>query len=404
MPRPKREPDGLTTWQRQSVGNVWKKNPEALTEEALDRRVRRYRNRLCMLAWLERGEAFLIENPRVGRAMMLGAPEVVERAALGDPELEVRAWTLRGSTLRMLGEAGAEDAFRRSLAVAGRLHEDSPELGSMLAAYGAWKDMVGQHSEALDLVNRALALFENSSDPRVGSCDRLSVSGVLVAKGMVLFRGGASTSETLSCFLESIRKATTQTPYSKQSASGALVVVAVKALMNGEEQVRAEDVLKICDELHRHLARQGETISSRGRCRIRWMEALCLAWVAQGLSRQSEIFLKQAKGSLLSHGSRHAAVELNLDLAYWLQREGRWAELEEVARETAELAKLAGFKSEELVALRQWSLSVKARRGRTMTFINVYRLVRTVTPTDLVQIPSAEPNSRRSRWVSEVGW
>ena len=167
-----------SAWVRETLAKVRHDPPHVVVPQAFDPRFRRYLHPASVVAWLERAEAFLSTQPQDGREMALRAPELLERASrergLKEPELELRAWTVRGSMLRILGDlSAAEKAFRCAVRLGRPELAESPELAWMFSCYSLVKVMAGYDADALALVERGLALLRETSDPRVNSCDRL---------------------------------------------------------------------------------------------------------------------------------------------------------------------------------------------------------------------------------------
>lgn len=385
---------GLSRWERSLVREIRILHPEQLVAEMS---ARRYRRRVCLVAFLDRVDALAAKEPEAAERLAERTRRLVDDVAPKSPELRLRALSSLASALSRRGRMGeARERFAAALALdAGTV----PELGALWSSYALHLGRAREAAEASRWAEKAVRFFRGNGDPRIGSCDRWSLAAALVARGRVAQTAGERASDEAGLYLAALEASTEWTPASREAASRLLAEVAPLAWISEDAGFHPRRAIHAVRRLDRRLKRAGESKRSKGRRRLQWVEGLALAHLGKGLTGQSRSYLAEARTSLGASGARDELLWFLLDVGYLLLWEGDWAKLAPLAAETVELGRRSGRSSS--AALRRWASTLGGRRLVRSAWEAVYREVRGVRAP--LVLPEAE-GAMEAEGEWRVGW
>jgi hypothetical protein len=335
------------------------------------------------------------KNPAMALKLARAAPEYASR--VGGVDFEARAWALKGSIERILGDLpAARDSFGHAFAVLG--DRDTAEAAGVKWQVACLRGEEGSVSDGLLAVRQAIDYFrKHRSDPEVDSCDRLSLAAALNREAILLWKSGQKCSEVAQLFLRALRETNEHTKRTAAVASKNFAAASAMAWMSGEPGYRADRALAQIKRARRDLSHFGYDRHTLWGARLQWVEGNGLSFLFGGFSDAAEYHFVAAKSTLLDLGAKQDVVLLNLDIGYWLILDGNWARLEILARETLDLAISAGFGAEKTTALKQWIAAIERRTLEEQVFRAVYREIRGL---DSVQLPL----ERKAEDDDPIGW
>lgn len=280
--------------------------------------------------------------------LALRVVETLDEAVYGPRlvrDLEARAWARLGKALRQGGDlGGAEEALLKARGLLDEGTGDPLEKAEVLALMSTLRADQRRFSEALRLSRRALVIYRRAGEGhRVGCC--------LIHQG--LYRGQCGDPEQA---IDLLRQGLAQI---EPEAEPRLVLTArhhlVLNLVDAGRHREASDQLAQSRPLYDQL---GDPVD---RLRRSWLEAR----IAQGLAddRRAERLLRQAGEGFLGRGMVYDAALVGLDLAALLARQGRVAEMRQLAVEMVPIFQSRELHREAFAALAVFRNAVEMERA-----------------------------------------
>ena len=284
----------------------------------------------------------------------LRAAEFAPRLALvlpeeGSPEWRlrhrerlVRGYAILGGARRAVGQYRAsEEAYAHAWRI-GR-QGVSLELRCMLDRWMAYlRCTQNRLEEALELANRAVEL-SNSRNARGGA---LAVRGYVHVRMAYFSDGVRDFSRALSMI----------DPADDPAHRGRHLRVRYAATHNLAYAISQSPSPESLKAAQSHLRRAQRLLPSHTRSLPRhqlcWLEGQCL--LKLGFPRRAESLLRQAREGLRDVGAPFEMAMAGLDLSELYRKEGRWAELAEIASDTFRRFERLSADTEAIAALALW--------------------------------------------------
>lgn len=305
--------------------------------------------------FFERCSELLFEQPRKGFKLAEIAPRLAARVsaercdggALRPLELLVRAYTLLGGAYRVIGDhAGAERTYRMARQILDRHPIAAVERANFHRHLAGLRACQGRVTEALDLAERALAVYRTD-----GCVDDLAWA--LVVRGTVQVARGRHGDgiEDFGEALAHVNPKLNPRVYHSAIHNLAYAVTASRMarfdLAAARRQVRRA---RRCIRNHRR---------SLPRAKLIWIEGLM--FLKAGLYRRGEALLRAARQSFTGLDAPYEIALVSLDLAEVYLLDRRWSEMRKLTAETYQLFQSLCADKEALRTLRYWREAVLAQ-------------------------------------------
>ena len=309
------------------------KLPDAVKE-------RRFANRPCLAAFLERCQTEAFQAPKRAVDLCLEAPNYVDRVLEHDTQEHGSrlVWAL-GILASCFSESGSHRLAEQTFRSGREIDTAEPlELSALEARYAYHRAQVDWR-EGLSRIDTVVEQFR--TDDGVVREDRSLPTSLVfrgIIKGYGYYLGDASDTDS-ACrdFREAAELAGKALPRCQMLAVNGITTTAVIMWFTGTP-VRFADPSSVMSDLkaiRRDLREQNIPIESPVDARCRWLMGLAGYRTAGGLARRPNRFMTTAREDLIKVGNPREVVELTLDRQWCLLDEGR---LEEASAEFGYIA------------------------------------------------------------------
>lgn len=247
--------------------------------------------------------------------------------------LQARAWAWLGNALRILSDfRSAERAFESAWGHLAQSWLDPLDEALLLELQGSLRRAQRRFEEALDLLDGAIVLYRETSEPHLQG-------RILITRGLTLQDSG-DLAGAAACFRDSL--------FLLDGLRDARLVVAGQFnLINCMfDSGRMNEAAALIPDARRLLEKVGR---GSDLFHLRWLEARVLA--AQGRTGEAEDAFLETRAGFTDDQAAFAAALVSLDLAALHLRDGQSARAQRLAREVIPIFRSCEVPQEALAAL-----------------------------------------------------